>query len=217
MDSDDIARYIEQTDSLSKPWVLIQWRLQKLRERQADMGWIGENVRIDANCVIYSKTEVLDNARVEANTVLGATGVMWVWDGSERVFLEQLGGVRVGENCFIVSNVTVVRGSANEWTEIGDYTCIAHGTMIGHGSKIGRYNHFANNVSIGGSVATGEGCFFGSGSTVPPGKRLANEVVVGAGAVVTKNISESGVYSGVPAARMGDIKEGMSGVPKWRK
>lgn len=37
MNSDEIARYVEQTDRLSKPWVLIQWRLQKLQERQADM------------------------------------------------------------------------------------------------------------------------------------------------------------------------------------
>jgi len=37
MNSDAIARYIEQTDSLSKPWLLIQWRLQKLQERKAEM------------------------------------------------------------------------------------------------------------------------------------------------------------------------------------
>ncbi len=37
MDSSDIARYIEQTDSISKPWMLIQWRLQKLKERQSEM------------------------------------------------------------------------------------------------------------------------------------------------------------------------------------
>lgn len=37
MTSDEIARYIEQTDSLSQPWLLIQWRLQKLQERKADM------------------------------------------------------------------------------------------------------------------------------------------------------------------------------------
>ncbi|MEM6835290.1 MAG: hypothetical protein AAF609_00415 [Cyanobacteria bacterium P01_C01_bin.120] len=37
MNSDDIAQYIEQTDGLSQPWMLIQWRLQKLQERKADM------------------------------------------------------------------------------------------------------------------------------------------------------------------------------------
>ncbi|MGF1460762.1 MAG: hypothetical protein ACFBSG_17255 [Leptolyngbyaceae cyanobacterium] len=37
MQSDEIARYIEQTDSLSKPWVLIQWRLLKLQEQKTTM------------------------------------------------------------------------------------------------------------------------------------------------------------------------------------
>ncbi|MDB9528190.1 hypothetical protein PN498_19515 [Oscillatoria sp. CS-180] len=37
MNSDDIARYVEQTDSLSKPWILIQWRLQKLKEQKSEM------------------------------------------------------------------------------------------------------------------------------------------------------------------------------------
>ena len=37
MNSDEIAHYIEQTDSLSKPWLLIQWRLLKLQEQKAEM------------------------------------------------------------------------------------------------------------------------------------------------------------------------------------
>lgn len=37
MNSDEIARYVEQTESLSKPWILIQWRLQKLQEQKSDM------------------------------------------------------------------------------------------------------------------------------------------------------------------------------------
>lgn len=37
MNSDDLARYIEQTDGLSKPWMLIQWRLKKLQEQKDEM------------------------------------------------------------------------------------------------------------------------------------------------------------------------------------
>ena len=37
MKSEEIARYIEQTDSLAKPWLLIQWRLKKLQEERAEM------------------------------------------------------------------------------------------------------------------------------------------------------------------------------------
>ena len=33
MDSKELAQYIEATDSISKSWLLIQLRLQKLKER----------------------------------------------------------------------------------------------------------------------------------------------------------------------------------------
>ncbi len=34
MDSGQLARYIEETDGISKPWLLIQLRLKKLQERR---------------------------------------------------------------------------------------------------------------------------------------------------------------------------------------
>ncbi|MBE9048199.1 hypothetical protein IQ255_28060 [Pleurocapsales cyanobacterium LEGE 10410] len=35
MDSKELARYIEATDGISKPWLLVQLRLSKLQERKA--------------------------------------------------------------------------------------------------------------------------------------------------------------------------------------
>lgn len=37
MDSGALARYIEATDGMSKPWLLIQLRLAKLKERRHTM------------------------------------------------------------------------------------------------------------------------------------------------------------------------------------
>jgi hypothetical protein len=34
MDSAQLARYIEETDGISKPWLLLQLRLKKLEERR---------------------------------------------------------------------------------------------------------------------------------------------------------------------------------------
>ena len=34
MNSDELARYIETTDGISKPWLLVQLRLKKLQERR---------------------------------------------------------------------------------------------------------------------------------------------------------------------------------------
>lgn len=37
MNSNDLARYIEQTNGISKPWLLAQLRLQKLQERRIEL------------------------------------------------------------------------------------------------------------------------------------------------------------------------------------
>ncbi|NEO85926.1 MAG: hypothetical protein F6J87_16980 [Spirulina sp. SIO3F2] len=37
MDSRDIARYIEDTNGISKPWLLVQLRLQKLKEAKESL------------------------------------------------------------------------------------------------------------------------------------------------------------------------------------
>jgi uncharacterized membrane protein YccC len=37
MNSEELARYLEATDSTFKPWLLAQLRLKKLEERRADI------------------------------------------------------------------------------------------------------------------------------------------------------------------------------------
>jgi hypothetical protein len=37
MNSQDLARYIEATDGISKPWLLVSLRLQKLKEDRANL------------------------------------------------------------------------------------------------------------------------------------------------------------------------------------
>ncbi|GAX34975.1 hypothetical protein [Nodularia sp. NIES-3585] len=37
MDSQKLAQYLESTNSIAKPWLLVQLRLKKLQERQASI------------------------------------------------------------------------------------------------------------------------------------------------------------------------------------
>lgn len=37
MDSNDLARYIEENQAISKPWLLVQLRLKKLQENKKNM------------------------------------------------------------------------------------------------------------------------------------------------------------------------------------
>ena len=174
---------------------------------------IEDNVKIHPNVVVYAETKIMSDVVIEANTVIGAEGVMWVWDNEERVYLHQLGGVIIEKHCKIGSNVTVVRGSANENTIIGEGTCMAHGTLVGHGCIIGKNNHFANNVSLGGGVKICDNCFFSSGVVLSAGCTIQEIILVGSGGVLNGNITKSGVYVGVPAKWKKEYQGKMSGVP----
>jgi len=178
---------------------------------------IGNNVTIGPNSVIYSKTEIGDGTRIDANCSIGTEGMMWVWNGDEKMFLKQLGGVKIGKNCIVGSNSAIVRGSANEYTILENGVNIAPGCLIGHGCYVGTNTHFANGIKLGGSSVIGEYNFLGSGSIVTPGtKIMCQDVIIGAGTTVTKDILEEGVYIGTPAVRLKSAKGKLSGIPNWR-
>lgn len=178
---------------------------------------LGSYTVIHPNCTIYAKTLIGDGTVVESNTSIGTTGVMWVWSGDTKVFLEQLGNVIIGQDCRIGSQISIVRGSANESTSIGDNVHMAHGCMIGHGTRIGKNTHFANNVAVGGSGYIESDNFLGCSSTVSPGARIeATNVIIGASSLVSTNITESGVYVGVPCKKIKESKGKLSGVPQWK-
>lgn len=178
---------------------------------------IEDNVEIHSNVVIYAKSHIKSGSIIESNTTIGGTGVMWVWDQGERVYLEQLGNVLIEENTRIGSQVEIVRGSANETTLIGKGTCIAHGTLIGHGCQIGEYTHMANGIKLGGNAEVSSYNFLGSGAIVSAGvKLLSKDIILGAGTVATKDIIKSGVYVGTPSKFLKPSTGKLSGMPTWR-
>jgi UDP-3-O-[3-hydroxymyristoyl] glucosamine N-acyltransferase len=180
---------------------------------------VGRSV-IGAGSVIHAHVVVLDGCVigrrvvVEPNSCIGATGVAWTWSPEgERIVLPQIGGVTIGDDVFLGSDVSVVRGMFNESTIIGSGTMIAHGSKIGHSAILGEHCHLANNVSIAGSVVIGDRCFLGSGCSVRPHARLAQGTIVGVGAAVIKDVLvPHTTVAGVPAVEI-PSKTKQRGVP----
>lgn len=93
--------------------------------------------------------------------------------------------------------------------KIGKGLFIGHlsGVVIGHGSKIGNYPSFHQGITIGGagrgenhgSPTIGERVYFGSGAKIIGKINVGNNVMIGANAVVVKDIPENAVVVGVPA------------------
>jgi UDP-3-O-[3-hydroxymyristoyl] glucosamine N-acyltransferase len=179
---------------------------------------LGDRVELHANVTVYAKSAIQAGTQVQAGSVIGAAGMMWTWDGREKVYLEQLGDVVIEEDCRIGAGVVIARGSANESTTVGRGSCIAHGSMIGHGCQIGEAVHIANGVSLGGSVKVAAGTFIGSGVSIRPGVTVhAEDALLGIGCVVTKDIHEAGTYFGAPARRVGPTRRFTPGVPEQRR
>ena len=177
---------------------------------------IGDNASIGANVVIHENVTIGDNVVIADNSVIGAAGVAWIWDDvtGERVIQPQIGGVEVSDNVFIGSNVTIVRGSVNENTVIGNNSLISHGTQIGHGVQIRHNTHIANNCALAGNVVIGYECFIGAGATISSQIKVSPKVTVGAGATISKNIEiEGATYITMPARAI-PSQDKLNGVPK---
>ncbi len=87
-----------------------------------------------------------------------------------------------------------------------------YGTIVVHGNaKVGRNCRLQEGVTIGAtngsheSAKIGNNCYFGSGAKVIGAVTIADDVAIGANAVVTKDITEPGTtWAGIPAGKISD-------------
>ncbi len=108
-------------------------------------------------------------------------------------FTEVQKGVVIGERCRVQSHSFIC-----ELVSIGNDCFIGHGVMFvndlfsegkpaGGNKDLWKETHIGNNVSIG------------SNATILP-VTICDNVVIGAGSVVTKDIKKPGIYAGNPAS-----------------
>lgn len=109
-------------------------------------------------------------------------------------------GITIGDDCVIGENI-ILDGRAP--LTIGDHVDIASEVMI--------YNsehdiHDATFKAIEAPVKIGDYVFIGPRAIILPGVTIGDRAVVGAGAVVTKDVPEGAIVGGVPAKVIGERK-----------
>ena len=105
----------------------------------------------------------------------------------------------IGENCFIQEHNNIQYG-----TYVGDGCSFWAGNHIGHHGSIAAFVTFTSHVVLSGRCSVGEGSYFGVNCTIRDGLTIGENVFIGQGANVTKDITESGVYVGAPARKIRD-------------
>lgn len=82
---------------------------------------------------------------------------------------------------------------------IGEHAIINTGATIDHECRIRDFAHVGPGVHLAGNVTVDTGAFLGVGSNVIPGKQIGGWSIVGAGAVVTRDVKDGVTVVGVPA------------------
>lgn len=80
--------------------------------------------------------------------------------------------------------------------------------FINHDVSQKVFNHY-KELSLSkyyGCIEVGNNVFIGARATILPNVYICDNVFIAAGSIVTKSITESGIYGGVPAVRIGDIE-----------
>ncbi len=122
-------------------------------------------------------------------------------------------GVEFGNNCFVGPFCEIQKNvKISDNTKIQSHSFICEKVSIGKNCFIGHGVIFINDKFKNGKPAGGDkkkwgkttissNVYIGSNSTILPIKICSN-VVIGAGSVVTKNITKPGRYVGNPAKKI---------------
>jgi UDP-3-O-[3-hydroxymyristoyl] glucosamine N-acyltransferase len=147
---------------------------------------------------IYHRVEIGRNCLIQANTVVGSDGFGYANDEGQWLKIPQLGTVIIGDNVEIGASTTIDRG-ALENTVIKDGVILDNQIQIAHNVVIGENTAMAACSVIAGSTTIGKNCVIAGLVGINGHIEVGDGIVFTGMAMVTKNISESGVYSsGMP-------------------
>jgi sugar O-acyltransferase (sialic acid O-acetyltransferase NeuD family) len=86
--------------------------------------------------------------------------------------------------------------------KLGNFIHINLNSTIGHDTVIEDFVTISPGVNVSGNVILRELSYLGTNSTIIEKKIIGNDVIIGAGAVVVKDLLEAGTYVGMPAKKI---------------
>ncbi|PSW21808.1 N-acetyltransferase [Photobacterium sanctipauli] len=149
-----------------------------------------------------------------------------------RILKAQVVDVSCGENVTIIEPANVYGCTLDDDVFIGPFVEVQKNTVIGARTKVQSHTFICEFVNIGQDCFIGHGVMFANdlfkdgkpdpnpdswgrtniGDNVTIGSnvtilsvRICSGTVIGAGSVVTKDITEKGIYAGNPAKKLRDL------------
>lgn len=137
----------------------------------------------------------IGNANVREKIANQLQGVKWYTAIHPTAVISKL-DVCIGEGTVIMANVAVNAGAV-----IGKHCILNTGSIVEHDNWIDDFVHVSVGVRLAGTVHVGKKTWIGIGAIIRNNLSVCATCMIGAGAVVVKNIEEAGTYVGIPAER----------------
>ncbi len=174
---------------------------------------IGERVFVGPGCVIRCNSSVANESRLVANVtigqnvqigertlihpgaVVGSDGFGFAKEDTGWLKVPQLGTVRVGNDVEIGANTTIDRGAIDD-TVIEDGVKLDNQIQVGHNVHIGAHTIIAACSGISGSTRIGQRCMIAGMVGFVGHLEIADDVAITGLTMISRSISEPGIYSG---------------------
>jgi UDP-2-acetamido-3-amino-2,3-dideoxy-glucuronate N-acetyltransferase len=153
--------------------------------------FIADTARVDDTAIIGEGTKIWDDAKIYPGVAIGRNCVI-----GAGVHLEH--GVVIGDYCKIQRGVTVYSG-----VEMADYCFVGPNATFTNDRNPRAFGPWQLTKTI-----LDTGASIGANATVVCGSRVGSLALVGAGAVVTKNVEPFSLVVGNPAHRVGWVDVG---------
>jgi acetyltransferase-like isoleucine patch superfamily enzyme len=121
-------------------------------------------------------------------------------------FVRRHGGLHsMGQGCSILPN-TVFADPA--LVRLGNNVHFSNCTLIGHDGCVAMLNHALGvKLESVGKIDIRDNVFIGYGAIVLPGVTIGPNAIVAAGAVVSRDVAEGDIVTGVPAKPLGRVDD----------
>lgn len=156
---------------------------------------VGEGTRLHANVTLVRAVTIGKRGIIHSGAVIGSDGFGNAMTESGWLKVPQVGGVCIGDDVEIGANTTIDCGAVDD-TVISDGVRIDNLCMIAHNVQVGAHTAIAGMVGIAGSARIGQRCMFAGRSGSVGHVSICDDVVVSAQAVISKDVTEPGVYAG---------------------
>ncbi|MDQ3019949.1 MAG: UDP-3-O-(3-hydroxymyristoyl)glucosamine N-acyltransferase [Bacteroidota bacterium] len=174
--------------------------------------YIGKCI-IKKGSIIYGNTFLYDNVSIGKNVIIHAGCVIgsdgYGYERNEINEFEKFphfGGVKIENDVEVGANTCIDRGTLGN-TIIKEGAKIDNLVHIAHNVIIGKHTAVIANSMIGGSTTIGDYSWIAPSASLMNKVKIHDNVTVGMGAVVTKDIPDGEIWTGSPARPLKEFLE----------